>query len=132
MAARHPLAALRQQERRQPLARRLASQQQHLFLRRHQFVGGDLEQALLHQREVIQQGAQRGPLEPAIAHVFDRLGAEGVGIGDREAEKLAGADEAGDLPPSVGQQLEQLGGAGGDVEEAGGRLALVDEALPGR
>ena len=49
--------------------------------------------------------------------MVDRLGAEGIGIGDREAEKLAGADEPGNLPPSIGQRLEQLGGAGDDVEE---------------
>ena len=65
----HSLAALRQQEGRQPLARGLASQQQHLFLRRHKFVGRDLQKLLLHQREIIQKGAQRGPWEPAIAHM---------------------------------------------------------------
>src|SRR4051794_22959750 len=69
-------------------------------------------------------GCATQPLEPAKAHWFDRLGAEGVGIGHRDAEKLAGSDEPGDLPPPVGQQLEQFGGAGGDVEEAGCRLAL--------
>src|SRR4051794_14521565 len=34
---------------------------------------------------------------------------EGVGIGDREAQKLAGADETGDLPTSVGRTVKPVG-----------------------
>ena len=40
------------------------------------------------------------------------------------------AREAGDLLPSIGQQLEQLHRASRDVKKIGGRLALINENLP--
>ena len=43
---------------------------------------------------------------------------------------MADAGETGDLPAAVGQELEQLGGAGGHVEKMLGRLAFLDEAAP--
>ena len=64
--------------------------------------------------------------------VLDRLGVEGVGGRHREPEESADRGEAGDLPAPVGQQLVQLGGAGGDGEEVLGRIAFGDEGAAGR
>ena len=44
---------------------------------------------------------------------------------------MADADEPGDLPPAVRQQLIQFGGAAGDVEKRAGGFAFGDEASAG-
>jgi hypothetical protein len=80
----------------------------------------------------MQQLAQPCPGEAAQAHRLDRLGAERVGVGDRQPKEMPHRGKAGNLPPSVRQQLEQLGGAAGDVEEAVRRLGFLDEGATGR
>src|SRR3546814_12409651 len=60
-----------------------------------------------------------------------RLGTEGVGRLLGEAQEVAGKEEAGDLAQAVGQQLVDLDGAGGDIEDIAGRLALVEQRCAG-
>ena len=60
-----------------------------------------------------------------------RLRPERIGGRHGEAEKRASGGEPGDLPAPVGQELEQFGGAGGDIEEIFRRVALGDEAVSG-
>ena len=127
-----PSMRLRQQEGCHSFASGLPAKQQHLLLRRHEFVRRQLQQPLFHRRKIIQQGAQFWPGKPAILHGLDRLGAERVGVGYREAEEMPDPGETGDLPPSVGQQLVKFGGAAGDVEERAGGFAFGDETAAGR
>src|SRR3546814_15194499 len=60
-----------------------------------------------------------------------RLGTEGVGRLLGEAQEVAGKEEAGDLAPAVRQQLVDLDGDGGDIEDIAGRLALVEQRCAG-
>ena len=118
-----------EQEAGDAFARGFAAEQQHLFLGGDEFVAGGLQQLGFEGWEIVHQGVEFGAGKAAEADRFDRLGGEGVGFGDGEAEKMARAGEAGDLQPTVRQELVELGGAGGDVEEIGRVVAFLDENL---
>jgi len=95
-------------------------------------VAGHFQQLLLKCREIVQQPAQLGAAEAAYLHRFQRLGAECVAGGNRQAQEIPHPGKSGHLPPPIGQQLVQLRRTGSDIEEVLGRVAFLDEGMAGQ
>lgn len=79
-------------------------------------VGGHREQAALQRRIGIEQGPEPASVETAKPHSRERLRAGWRGIRPSKPDEIARREEPDDLPTTVGQELEDLHRAEGDVK----------------
>src|SRR5690606_35765631 len=70
-------------------------------------------------------------LEAAEFDGCEGLGRVGIDTADRKPEEIAGKEEAGHLPPAVGQELRKAQRAARDVEEVSAVVALVEYGAAG-
>jgi hypothetical protein len=116
------------QEARQPLARGLAAEQQHLLLGGRELVGGTLQKRPLHRREAIQGGEEPATVEAAHPGLVHGLGAVDVDAARGEAEEVTRQREPRHLPTPL-EQLVELERTAGHGEDLVGAVALVEQDL---
>ena len=95
-----------EEEARDLLRCRLAAEQEHLVLGGAELVGGDGQDALCKARHFIDETVESRALVTAERDLRDRLCRIDADALRREAEKLAGREEAGDLPATIGKNLQ--------------------------